>query len=1186
MSARPAHPLRITPARRQYNRLASDESREDYALRHMARSARFSTPEQGFLAASGACSFLALEAIGGALALGFGPANLFAGLLLAGITIFLVGLPVCLRAARTGLDIDLLTRGTGFGYLGSVLTSVFYAGFTVFFFAIEASILASCLMATLGLPHWVAALIASGSIVPVVFLGIGTIRRFQAWSFLPWIVLNLAPLIAFFSSTDIRAIIVSGGGFPWGLSSGISSSGMSSSGAGPSGGFLAGHAVLPGILPAAAIAPASGAGAFSVLSAGCCASILLVLLLQSAEQADFMRFMPERISGSRLRWWSSLLLGGPGWIVFGGVKLLAGGLIAVFLVRSGVSADDAARPIAMYDVAFSRLLPHGLAPVATFFLILLAQSRINITNAYAGSIALSNVFSRLTHTHPGRAIHVVLTAALALCLVETGLTDRIGRGLIPYAVIAAAWMGVLAADLVICRPLGLVPQKAEFRRAFLPDLNPVGVLAFLLALAGGFVSSSGLAGTTLRAYAPFAALLIAGATTIVLAHRTRGRTCLARRPSRPWSRGAEKTCLICSATFETDDLVPCPAYGATLCSLCCALDARCGDRCKPAATRFGTQIRRCFPARWHAKLDTPLVRFLGLFAPIAAFSCLAFYAFLDDWQNAVALCLAIAGLICWLLVMSLEGHRTAQEETRKQTRLLLDEIAAHDRTAAALDRARAKAEAASLAKTRYISGISHELRTPLNTIMGYAQILARDLSEGANGANELQTITESANHMTALLGGLLDIASIEAGRIEIYRDEIDLPAFLQNVARMVAPLAQAKGLVFHYEPGSPLPGRVNGDTHRLRQILLNLLFNAVKFTDRGHIRFIVRWRAQIAEFIIEDTGPGIAAEDQERIFEPFERGAASDIPGTGLGLTITRLLTEVLGGELGFSSTPGVGTRFRLRFMLSELAAASAKPVDRLPPGYAGRRRRIAAVDDQPHHLAILRACLAPIGFEISCFPNGASFLDSLTGDPPDLLLFDLTMPEMDGRTLARAVRARLGRNPPIIFLTGNLEETSRGRIDAVENATVLAKPVDLPRLVSEIGIRLGLSFDTAPERSHPDHPDEPEAGQDGTYRDGTRPGGTRPGGTRPDRDVGGDDNPSGRGEDGAFAEKTLSGARRDALLDLLDAGDLAAVRTSLATLIETTAEAETETVRHCLALAASYRLDALRDALEALSDG
>ena len=1036
--------LRIVRMRRDYNRWVANQTLEDYALRFTAKSARIWSPLRVANTALGSISFLALEAIGGTLTLSYGFANVCVAIVVISVLIFLVSLPVCAAAARYGVDVDLLTRGAGFGYIGSTITSLIYATFTFLFFGIEAAILASMLNHFLMVPTWLAYILCAIVVVPLVTHGVTFIARLQLITQPIWLVLNLVPLAGLLY---LHPDWVQG----WSHFQGSE--------------------------------PGSKAGGLNLQSVGAAASIMFVLVSQTAEQVDFIRFMPPRRHARDPAWWGAVMLGGPGWVVLDAFKLLAGSLLAWAGLHLGYSAASSVQPSQMYRLAYETILPPLPALVATLLLVALSQVKINVTNAYAGSLAWSNFFSRLTHSHPGRVFYVVFNVAIALVLMEAGILDTIQRGLVLYADLATAWMGALVADLVVNKPAGWSPPGIEFKRAHLPDINPVGVGAMLLGAGTGIAAYAGLFGPRVAAFGPFLAFGLAFMAAPAIAWKTGGRTYLARRPRAAWARRGSITCTICEHSFEHEDMAFCPAYGGAICSLCCSLDSRCGDSCKPASTRLAAQLAapfaaplRLLPERFRGMLDTRLSRFavMLLIVSAAIYSLLASVGSEAPGRGLLA-ALVIAAILCWLVVLSTENRRNAEQETSRQTRLLMNEIAAHSRTDAALQKARDKAEAASLAKSRYVVGISHELRSPLNAILGYAQLMEADRDMPAVRQRGVRIIRESGEHLSAIIAGLLDISRIETGRIELYRDRIRLPELLEGLAQMLHPQAEARGLRLVYEAHG-LPALVHTDEHRLRQILINLLSNAIKFTLSGEVRFTVTWRSQIAEFVVADTGPGIASDDLERIFEPFERAGPASVPGIGLGLTITRLLTEILGGEITVASQPGLGSRFKVRLMLfdvpgevglpegtgiqDDIVLPAVRPVS----GHAGPRRRVLVADDHAGHRALMTDLLTPLGFDVHTARDGAECLELAAGFRPDLFLLDLSMPGMNGRELALRLRETDAGQAPVIFISG---EAQRGDVQerilksdpGLAGCALLSKPVELATLLREIGIRLDLTW-------------------------------------------------------------------------------------------------------------------------------
>src|SRR5882757_7851782 len=892
---------RIVRERRQYNQWVASQTLEDFALRYTAASARKSSFRVGNTAL-GPIAFLACEAIGGSLTIAYGFPNTVWAIVSFMVLMFLIGLPIAYYAAKYGVDIDLLTRGAGFGYLGSTVTSLIYASFTFLLFSIEATILSVALQILLGIPLAIAHVLSSLVVLPIAIYGISMISRMQLATQPIWIALQFLPIIyiAWKRPADYSA---------W------------THYAGTLGG--SGTALNP-------------------LMFGMAASTLLSLLPQIGEQVDYLRFLPAQKGRRSFSWWTALLSTGPGWIFIGGFKLFAGSFLAVLAIRAGIPLAEASQPTQMYLVAFRDAFGSpSSALVLTGIFVIVCQLKINVTNAYAGSIAWSNFFARLTHNHPGRVVWLVFNVVLALLLMETGIFHVIDSILRIYASFAAGWIGALTADLVINKPLKLSPPGIEFKRAHLYDINPVGVGAMLLSIVAASLAFLGVFGEFTAVLAPFVALITAFVTAPLIAWATGGRFYLARSATDDPQAGNEIRCSICENEFERSDMALCPAYSGPICSLCCTLEARCHDMCKTnrrAADQLRGLLARVLPARAASSLNTRGGHFAGLLLlfSTAIGLLLAFIYGQSDGiapaqRDAIAstlslvfLCLLVlSGVVAWLIVLAHESRRSAESESAHQTTMLMDEIEAHKRTDAALQKAKEVAEAANVAKTRYIVGISHEFRTPLNSIFGYAQLLERGAAIPSD--NAVRVIRRSSEHLANLVDGLLDISKIESGLLRLNRDKVRLVEFLDQIVDMFRLQAEAKGIRFEYRPPAHLPSFVHTDQKRLRQILINLLSNAIKYTERGSACLLVRYRSQVAEFEISDTGVGIPEEDLERIFQPFERGrsaAVRAIPGTGLGLTITKLLTQIMGGDLTVRSTAGGGTTFVVRMLLSEALAA------------------------------------------------------------------------------------------------------------------------------------------------------------------------------------------------------------------------------------------------------------------------
>ncbi|MCZ4094432.1 hybrid sensor histidine kinase/response regulator [Sinorhizobium psoraleae] len=1033
---------RIIPVRREYNRWVANQTLEDYALRFTAKSARRFSSERISQTAIGAISFLALEAIGGAITMSYGTTNAIVAILVASVMILLVGLPISRYAIRHGVDIDLLTRGASFGYIGSTITSLIYASFTFILFAIEASIMSGALELALGIPLWIGYIVSAVVVIPLVTHGVRLISRFQLMTQPFWIVLNILPF-AFIAFADWEKVGL------WLAYSGIHHT------SGPSG----------------TVAP------FNLLEFGAASAVIFALMAQIGEQVDFLRFLPP--DGQRkLHHRIAVFLAGSGWVIVGAPKLLAGSFLVVLALSAGVPSTRAADPAQMYYAAFGYIFPSDTAALLLMVaFVVISQLKINVMNAYAGSLAWSNFFSRLTHSHPGRVVWLVFNVAIALLLMELGIYRLLEETLGTFSIIAMAWLCTISADLFVNKPLALSPPGIEFKRAHLYDINPVGLgtmgISAILALTAHF----GAFGDIAASLAPYIALVTAFIVSPLIAWWTEGKFYLARKPRKSWFRESEIACSICEHPFEPEDMAWCPAYAAPICSLCCSLDSRCHDMCKPKArlnTQVATVAKMILPEAVTAKLATRLGRYaisailsitgIGIILAMIAHQTTATSpetaAVVERTVAIVFFVFAIfAGVVSWFYVLAHDSRVVAEEESSRQNTLLLKEIAAHKKTDAALQNAKEAAEAANRAKSRYVVGLSHELRTPLNAVLGYAQILERDETIPPSRQGAIKVIKRSADHLSGLIDGLLDISKIEAGKLQVYSNEINIHDFLDQIVDMFRPQAQAKGVAFEHNRVASLPRYVRADEKRLRQILVNLLSNALKFTERGRIRFDVGYRNQVATFTIEDSGRGISDKDLPRIFDPFQRGDAEHrMPGLGLGLTITRLLTQTLGGEISVTSEKDKGTAFRIRLMLSAVdrPAALNDPVRRIR-SYKGARRTVVVVDDNADHRDLMREVLVPLDFVVLAAAGGQECLTLIEDIKPDLFLIDISMPGMNGWELVTQLRES-GQTAPAIMLSANIGDGSTAGAAGGHNDT-LAKPFGVRQLIDKLAIHLGLEW-------------------------------------------------------------------------------------------------------------------------------
>ncbi len=378
-----------------------------------------------------------------------------------------------------------------------------------------------------------------------------------------------------------------------------------------------------------------------------------------------------------------------------------------------------------------------------------------------------------------------------------------------------------------------------------------------------------------------------------------------------------------------------------------------------------------------------------------------------------------------------------------------------------MSRARQTAEAASAAKSRYLASVSHEIRSPLNSIYGYAQLLER--GHHIAPAEAARIIRRSAEHLTNLVEGLLDISHVESGVLRISNDTVRIAPFLDQIANMFRPQASARGIEFIYDSQGTLPEFVRTDQKRLRQILINLLSNAVKFTRAGHVAFKVHFRASLVTISVEDSGIGIAPEDRERIFAPFERGNQPEVNaqrGIGLGLAITQALVRIMGGDLAMESVQGKGTTFTLRLMLGQVNVPTQEgPRTETITGYEGRARSILCIDDDANQLALLRGLLGPLGFVIHSALDGTSGLALADIYRPELVLLDITMPGMKGWEVARRLREKFGADIRIVMVSADAHEFQRAGSGFVAHDQFLLKPIELNALVDAVGGLLRLRW-------------------------------------------------------------------------------------------------------------------------------
>ncbi|MDI1430131.1 AAA family ATPase [Polyangium sorediatum] len=392
--------------------------------------------------------------------------------------------------------------------------------------------------------------------------------------------------------------------------------------------------------------------------------------------------------------------------------------------------------------------------------------------------------------------------------------------------------------------------------------------------------------------------------------------------------------------------------------------------------------------------------------------------------------------------------------------------------------AKEAADRANRAKSDFLSSMSHELRTPLNGILGYAQVLSRAPELSAKSRDGVQTIKKSGEHLLSLLEDLLDLAKIEAGKMELVPKKFDLNAWVGTMVDLCRVRADQKSIAFTREIRSGTTSAIYGDEKRLTQVLLNLLSNAIKFTERGDVRLVIDELKRGPEegsklrLRVEDTGPGIAPEHLSRIFDPFEQVGDSKAKGdgTGLGLAITKRIVDQMGGTIEVESELGRGSAFTVTLPLAD--GATATSADKVLgwdtiTGYRGERRTILVVDDNPHNRALVSDLLAPIGFEVVEAEDGEAALRLAMERRPGLILMDLAMPGMDGREATRRLR-QMPELGEVVILISSANVSGVEKQDGARAGwnDALHKPVQASALFEKIQRFLGVEWIHAEEKA------------------------------------------------------------------------------------------------------------------------
>ncbi|MDQ0906685.1 purine-cytosine permease-like protein [Streptomyces canus] len=527
---------------------AAKETLEDYTLRFAPRSYRRWTPMVVATTALGGIAYMADFSIGAGIGLAHGTGNALVAIAVAAVVIFVTGFPLAYYGARYNIDLDLITRGSGFGYYGSVLTSVIFASFTFIFFALEGSIMAQGLKLGLGLPLWLGYLVSTLMVIPLVIYGMKALSKLQVWTTPVWLLLMVGPLV-YLVSTDPGTVDR----------------------------FLA-------------YAGTDGDGGVNTASVLLGAGVCLSLIAQIGEQIDYLRFMPPKTEANKRTWWTAVVMAGPGWVLLGALKQAIGVFLAVYILAK-VGPDVAPEPIQQFKGAFDAMMPSWLVLPLAVALVVISQIKINVTNAYSGSLAWTNSFTRLTKHYPGRMVFVLVNLGFALVLMEADMFSFLNDILGFYSNCAIAWVVTVATDIGINKYLlKLSPLAPEFRRGMLYAVNPVGVVAFVAASALSIAMYFHGLGDTLQPYSPVAAAVIAFVLTPLMAIVTKGKYYLRRaddgidepmldaegNPS-----AVTYDCHVCHQPYERPDLAACATHDAVVCSLCLSTD-KTGDHVLPA----------------------------------------------------------------------------------------------------------------------------------------------------------------------------------------------------------------------------------------------------------------------------------------------------------------------------------------------------------------------------------------------------------------------------------------------------------------------------------------------------------------------------------------------------------------------------------------------------------------------------